>query len=169
MPMSPLPVNLSVRLPPASAVARMLGDLIGRAVTAKVVPAKPIAPGTHAVGAYFGECESLRVVVCCDLAVGGSLGAALVMVPAVRVDECVKEKCLDGTLTENLYEVFNVLAAVFPQNGAPRVIFRGLHCGANIPGEVKAVLAKPLGRLDLEIDIAGYRSGRLTILAAGQT
>ncbi|SCY07087.1 hypothetical protein SAMN05216420_102191 [Nitrosospira sp. Nl5] len=165
---SPISANLSVRLPPANAVASMLGELIGRAVTAKVVPAKPMVPGTQAVGAYFGECESLRVVVCCDLAVGGSLGAALVMVPAARVDECVKEKCLDEILTENLYEVFNVLAAVFPQNGAPRVIFRSLYC-ANVPGEVKAVLAKPLGRLDLEIDIAGYRSGRLAILAAGRT
>ncbi len=91
------------------------------------------------------------------------------MVPAVRVDDCIKEKCLDETLTENLHEVFNVLAAVFPQSDAPRVIFRGLHFGADVPEEVKALLAKPVGRLDLEIDVAGYRSGRLTILATGRT
>ncbi|MDN5881754.1 MAG: hypothetical protein L0H37_05205, partial [Nitrosospira sp.] len=161
--------NFSMRLPPANAIARMLSELTGREVTAKAASTKLMASGMQAVGTYFGECESLRVVVCCDLAVGGSLGAALVMVPAARVDDCLQEKCLDETLTENLYEVFNILAAVFPQNGSPRVILRGLHCGAAIPGEVKAVLANPLGRLDLEIDVAGYRSGRLSILARGQT
>jgi hypothetical protein len=136
-------------------------------VKATVVPVKPGVPGTQIVAAYVGECQNLQVVICCDLAVGGSLGAALMMVPAVRVDECVKEKCLDEVLTGNLYEVFNVLAAVFPQNGAPRVIFRGLHWGADVPGEVKAILADPRGRLDLEIDVTGYRTGRLAILARG--
>lgn len=168
MLIQPPPANLSMRLPPAHAVARMLGELIGRAVKATVVPAKPGVPGTQIVATYFGECQSLQVVINCDLAVGGSLGAALMMVPAVRVDECVREKCLDETLTGNAYEVFNVLAAVFPQNGAPRVIFRDLHRDADVPGEVKAVLANPRGRLDLEIDVAGYRTGRLAILARGR-
>ena len=163
------PANLSMRLPPAQAVARMLGDLVGRAVQAKVVPANPVASGTQIVAAYVGECQSLQVVICCDLALGGSLGAALMMVPVVRVNECIKEKCLDETLTGNLYEVFNVLAAVFPQNGAPRVIFRGLHCGADIPAEVRTALANSRGRLDLEINVAGYLSGRLAILPTCRT
>lgn len=168
MPIQPQSANLSMRLPPAHAVARMLGELTGRAVTAQAVSAKPSAPGSQLVAAYAGECQSLQVVISCDLAVAGSLGAALMMVPAARVDECVREKCLDEILTGNAYEVFNVLAAVFPRTGAPRVIFRDLHCG-DVPAEVKAVLADPLGRLDLEIGVAGYRSGRLAILAASRT
>lgn len=159
--------NLSMRLPPAQAVARMLGELIGREVQAKVVPANPTARDTQIAAAYVGECQGLQVVIRCDLALGGSLGAALMVVPVARVNECIKAKCLDEDLAANLYEVFNVLAAVFPQNGAPRIIFHGLHCGADIPAEVRAVLANPLGRLDLEIDVAGYLSGNLAILVRG--
>jgi hypothetical protein len=158
-------MSTPVPLPPAKAVAKLLGDLIGRAVTAKVVPAKPAPAESLSVAAYFGECQSLRAVAVCDLPAGGSLGAALMMVPADRVTECVKEKKLDQILTENLYEVLNVMAAVFPQNGAPRLILRGVHRGTEAPDEVKGVLAKPAKRMDLEIDVAGYPTGRLAILA----
>jgi hypothetical protein len=156
--------TIRIPLPPASAVAQLLSDLIGRAVTAKVVSATRMDPGAQAVAVYVGECQSLRAVAFCDLAVGASLGAALVMMPPVRVDGCVKAKRLDDVLTENLYEVFNVVAGVFPQNGAPRVVLRALHCSGGVPADVQAVLAKPGQRLDLEIAVAGYRSGRFAIV-----
>jgi hypothetical protein len=156
---------MSIPLPPQNSVAVLLGQLIDRNVTAKAAPA-PKAPITQAVAAYLGECQSLLAVACCDLSVGGSLGAALTMIPPDRVNECVKAGRLDDFLAENLYEVFNVLSAVFPKHGAPRVFLREVHRAAELPDDVRAVLAKPARRLDLEVAVPGYRSGLLSILAA---
>ncbi len=156
---------MPIKLPPANAVADMLGGLISRAVTAKAAPALKLDLGSQSVAAYLDESKSLLAVAYCDLPVGASLAAALMLVPSERVDECVKEKELDTVLKENLYEIFNVMASLFPKNGAPRLVLRELNADGTIPDDVKAVLDKPGARLDLDINVSGYRSGKLAILS----
>ena len=156
---------MAMPLPPAAAVARMLGDLVGRDVTAKPMAPARSEPGTKAIATYLGECKTIRAIAFCDVPAGASLGAALVVVPPAVVDDSVKARQIDETLVENLYEVFNVLSAVFPQHGAERVLLRDLKADGAIADDVKAFLKQPTTRLDLEISVAGYRSGRLAILA----
>ena len=153
-------------LPPATAVASMLGDLVGREVTAKPMAPARSEPGTKAIATYVGECKTIKAIAFCDVPSGASLGAALVVVPPAVVDDSVNAKRIDASLVENLYEVFNVLSAVFPQHGADRVLLRDLKADGSIADDVKAFLTSPTKRLDLEISVGGYRSGRLAILAA---
>lgn len=156
---------MSMHLPPAVAVARMLGDLVGREVTAtRMVPTRS-QPGTKAIATYLGDCKTIRAVAFCDVPAGASLGAALVVVPPAVVDDSVDARRIDETLVANLYEVFNVLSAVFPQHGGERVSLRDLKADGLIADDVKAFLQQPTTRLDLEISVSGYRSGRFAILA----
>jgi hypothetical protein len=154
---------MAVPLPPAHAVAKLIGDLIGRPVTAKTAPLANIEPKARAVAAYVDESNALRAVAMCDIAVGASLGAALVMIPPAAVDDCIKAKEIDGMMSENLYEVFNVLSAIFPKNGGPRLLLRALHA-TEMPDDVTAALAKPGARMDVEMSVGGYRSGRMAII-----
>lgn len=155
---------MPMSIPPPNAVARLLGELVGRNVTAKVVPAVKPDPAMQAVATYLGECLTIKAVAYCDVAVGASLGAALVLVPPAVVDDSVKAKAIDECLVDNLYEVFNVMSAVFPQHGGDRVTLRALNADGVLPDDVKTFLTQSGKRLDLEISIAGYRSGRLAIM-----
>ncbi len=155
---------MTIPLPNASAVARLLTDLVGRDVAAKSASPTPLQPAALSIAEYRDEGGALRAVACCDLPVGASFGAAMTVMPPAQVDESVRNRRLDATIAENLAEVFNVLAAIFPKSGGPRLVLRGVHHGADTAAEVEAALAKPGKRLDLDVSVATYKSGRMTIL-----
>ncbi len=157
---------MSIPLPPANTVANIVGELIGQKITTKPAAAGRIDPRLQAIAAYRDVDQKLVAIASCDMAVGASFAAALTMIPAARVDECVKAKTLDKLLAENLHEVFNVLAAAFPMAGAPRVILRDVTHGGDAAADVAALLAKPAKRVDLELAVSGYRAGKFAILAS---
>ncbi len=154
------------KLPTALTMTNLVGDLIGQQVTAKATTVQRLDPTRHVAAAYRDESGELLAVAMCDVAVGASFAAALSMVPASRVDDCVRDCRLDDILRENLHEVFNVLSAAFPMSGGPRVVLHEMRCRQAPSVDVAAVLAKPGIRLDLEIAVAGYRSGKFALLAA---
>ncbi|MGE0801456.1 MAG: hypothetical protein AB7G13_19250 [Lautropia sp.] len=163
---------MAIPLPPAHPLAQLLGELVGRDVTARTA-AKPVPadPRQLAVAAFDDEQKALRAVAYCDLPVAASLGAALILIPPGRVDESVKAKALDQQLTDNVYEVFNVMSSLFPRHGGPRLILRSVHHNGDVPDDVKAVLdraakLKPSERSDLDVEVAGYQSGRMVLIAA---
>jgi hypothetical protein len=84
----------------------------------------------------------------------------------VRVDDCIKAKGLDDDLISNLYENFNVLAAIFPQVGAPRVVLRKVINDGNLSDAVGAILAKPSARVEMDLGVTGYKTGKFAIYAA---
>jgi hypothetical protein len=154
------------KLPPPSTLTNLIGDLIGQRVTSKASPASRPDPRKHVAATYRNEAGDLVAVAVCDLPIAASFAAALTMVPAVRVDECVKDGRLDDILRENLHEVFNVLSAAFPMSGAPRVVLHDMRCHEDAPADLGAVLTSPSSRVDLEISVGGYRSGKFVLLAA---
>lgn len=155
-----------MKLPPALTLTNLITDLVGQRVTSKASAAARPDPKKQFAATYRNEGGDLVAVAVCDVPVGASLAAALTMVPANRVDDCVKDGRVDTVLRENLHEVFNVLSAAFPMCGAPRVVLRELRCQEDAPAEIGAVLAKPSSRLDLELSVSGYRSGKFALLAA---
>ena len=154
-----------MRLPAPLTLTKLVGDLIDRRVTSKVSPAVRPEPKKQVAATYRNEAGELVAVAVCDVAVGASFAAALTMMPVGRVDECLEDG-FDDVLRGNLHEVFNVLSAAFPMSGAPRVVLHEMRCQEDPPAEVDAVLATPSGRVDLEIAVDGYRSGRFALLAA---
>lgn len=155
-----------MKLPLPLTLTNLIGDLIDQRVTSKAATAIPPDPRKQIAATYRNDAGELSAVAFCDLAVGGSLGAALTMVPVGRVDECLKAGRLDDVLRENLHEVFNVLSAAFPMSGSPRVVLTELRCQEAPAADVAALLAKPTGRLDLDLAVNGYRSGKFALLAA---
>lgn len=156
---------MPIPLPTPQIIAHLLTELFDHGVTATVATAAPIDPRAVSIAGYRDEANNLLALMCCDLALGGSFGASLIVVPVGRVDECIKAKKLDELLTENLYEVFNVLASTFPKAGAPRLILREVHHSEMPDAALAAVLSKPARRVDLDVSVAGYRKGRLVLLA----
>ena len=154
---------MSTSLPTTVVVANLLTDLLGQKTTSKSATATP-QPLSQAVAEYRDAGQALRAIATCDMAVGASFAAALTMVPPARVDECIKDKKLDQPLAENLYEVFNVLAAAFPKSGADRVILRAVHHDGKLPDDALALMTKPRQRIDMDIAVNGYRSGKLVFL-----
>jgi len=107
----------------------------------------------------------VAVVIVVDIECAARLGGALGMLPRGGVDEAIKDIDLSGLLRDNAYEVLNVLSAVFNVGEAPHVRLYELYGPmGGVPGDVHA-LSQLIGqRMDLEVAIAGYGSGQLSIV-----
>ena len=162
---------MAIPLPPAYPLAQLIGELIGRDVTARAAKAVPADLRQQAVAVYDDDQKAMRAIAYCDLPVAASLGAALILIPSARVEDCIKAKALDQQLADNVYEVFNVMSAIFPQHGGPRLVLRSVHHRGELPADAKALLdratkLKPSERADLDVSVEGYQSGRMVLLAA---
>ena len=153
---------LTSSLPTPDAVARVLRDLFGKAVTPKKVPA-PFAMSPKAFAAtYLDDRDALVGICMCDLPLAATMGAALALVPPDAANTAAKAGKLPSEMLDNFREVLNILHRQF---GAVHLRFKDLvQPGDKIPANVAAGTAKPASRLDLEIAVAGYSGGRLSFL-----
>lgn len=156
---SPLPNRHSVR--------NSIQDLIGRDVDlSDGLP--PERSSTNVVAVYVTDKLATSAVAIVDLACAARMGGALGMVPRMVVDEAIKDRNLPVTLEENCYEVLNVLAAVFNLPNAPHVrLYQMYGPGASLPADIAALGAVVGSRMDVELKIAGYGSGLLSIVVRG--
>ena len=157
-----------VRVPEPAQVRELLQTLISSSV--QVEPSRPVLPGREPalVGVYVTEAEALGAVVSCELSLAAALGAALGEVPAGDVEQAVAHGSLSVELAENAAEVLNVLVAVFNGAGVPALQLHRVHAvGEALPAGVTAVLGYVMCRLDLQVDVAGYGGGRLSVVVAG--
>lgn len=157
---------MATHLPSPLAVRELLEGLMGRDVTVGVAP--PLAPGPAtpaSIGVYIDDAHQFSAVGCADLALSARMGACLGLLPVSAAQEAADSGVLDDTLRENLYEVFNIASALFNVPGADHVRLADMYpAGGSLPPEVR-VRALTLGRrLDLEIAIAGYGSGRFSLV-----
>jgi hypothetical protein len=155
-------------MPAARLVAGILTDLLGRKVD--VGKGKPVvmSPRSAAiVGVYCRDDGSVGAACAAELGFAAHAGAALAMIPAGIAAESIRANTLGGDLFENFCEVLNVGASFINLPGAPHLAFRTAHVSPPpLPDGVAALLAKPATRLDLDIKIAGYGGGCLSILAS---
>lgn len=153
-------------LPTPKDVKEQLAGLLGRDVS--LSPTTPMSPGSaeaKTVAVYVDDRLGVRAVIACDLAFSAYAGAAIGLVPPSGAAAAIEAKALDETLSENLYEVLNVMAAVFNAEGAVHVKLRDVHpSGTRIPPAVHIRLV-PLGRReDFTVDIAGYGTGLFSVV-----
>jgi hypothetical protein len=150
-------------LPGADAVARLLRDLFGKAVTPKKGAAMPSST-KMCVGAYMDDAGKLVAVGICDLPLGATMGAALALLAPGVAAEAARAGKLPEEMRDNLLEVLNVMATLF---GGAHVRCRELLLPpAALPADVAAVVAKPGQRLDLDVTVAGYVGGKLCLATA---
>jgi hypothetical protein len=152
-------------LPSRHAVRSLIEGLVGRDVDVKdgdPISAKP----SNLVAAYVTDKLQVSVVIVVDIECAARLGGSLGMLPRGGVDDAIKELDVSGLLRDNTYEVLNVLSAVFNVENAPHVRLYELYGPmGGVPSDVLALSQVIGSRMDLELNIAGYGVGHLSIVA----
>jgi hypothetical protein len=156
-------------LPPAKAVRDLLLDLLGRNID--VAPADPYAPegGERAtLAVYVDDSMRTRAVAVADLQLSAYAGAAIGLVPAGGAEAAIEDGALPTAIEENLYEVLNICAALLNAEGLPHVKLYGMYGPGTVPPVDVSGFARTIGRrLDLQVTVAGYGAGRLSIVLVG--
>jgi hypothetical protein len=159
----------TTHLPVTKEIKDLLTGLLGREVT--LAPTSPLAPSTtspRSVAVYVDDHLGCRAVIACDLAFSAHAAAALALLPVPVAEEAVAANALDEALAENLYEVLNVAAALFNAPGAVHVRLLELHAaGQPVPPAVLGRMLTLGRREDLEVEVAGYGTGRLSVVICG--
>lgn len=150
-----------VPLPKPPELEKLLGALLMRPV--KVARAEDeAAPQPPLASALFQTDEPvLQVLVRADLPLAASLAAALSVVPAAAVKECVASKAMDASLQDNFGEVMNVLSRFLSMGGRP---FRlgPVTCPPAAPAAELAPLVDGSDeRRIFHVEVPGYAAGRL--------
>jgi hypothetical protein len=157
-------IALELSLPVALS---MFSDLLGKRVTGQETAAVDLADeGARVRGVY--QCEGRAgAVYLMDVSLAASIGAALVMMPAGLVEECVQAQALPPMLVDNTHEVLNVASRLINRAGGAHYKLREqVLPGQPLPEDAASVLSDASLRTDLQLTVEGYGSGLLTILVA---
>lgn len=152
---------LVVPLPPPAELEKLLSGLLMRAVKVHKVPGEaPEVP--CALALYRTDDPVLELAVLCDVPLAASLGAALSVVPAGAVKECVAARGLDEPLRENFAEVMNVLARFVSTGSGRRFALKRVTCPPEEAApELLQAAAGSDERRELSADVSGYAAGRI--------
>jgi len=154
-------------LPSALAVRELLESLLGRDVEAELVTAvvdPPKHPGAL-VGAYVDDDDGLRALIAVDLALTAHLGASIALMGLRVAEDVIRSELLSPVLYDNAREVLNVAASLFNVDGAPHVrLVEAFAPREILPAEVEKWILARVARLDMEMTVAGYGGGRMSVL-----
>ncbi|MGD9753723.1 MAG: hypothetical protein AB7W59_22225 [Acidimicrobiia bacterium] len=147
-------------------VLSMFSDLLGKRVSGQETAEADLADETSFVrGVFLGENQEVGAVYFMPIGLAAATGAALVMMPAGLVKECVQERTLLPMLVDNSYEVFNVASRLINRAGGVHYKLREqVLPGQPLPADALEVVGAATQRVDLELTVDGYGSGVLTIL-----
>jgi hypothetical protein len=147
-------------------VGNLLSSLIGRSVTVKRLATCAAPRGAFVVGAYAHDDDTRAGIAWLDIPAAAGAAAGLTLMGAVVVDECVHGGRLFAPLDENVREVLNICARLFATPGGERVYLRDVHLPpGKLPADLTALLGRPPATLQLDVTIAGYRAGRMGLIA----
>ncbi|WP_029434214.1 hypothetical protein [Blastococcus sp. URHD0036] len=160
-------MSADTRVLPTSKDAKdMLSGLVGKPVA--VAPGAPVTPTERSpvsVAVYVDPQLNVNALCVMDLALSAWTAGALAMLPPGGVQDAVEEDGeLSSMLTEALYEVVNVVSALFNVPGAPHSKLHKLFApGDDIDGDIAGMLAA-FNRLDLQVEVPGYGKGNLSLV-----
>lgn len=159
---------LSTRLPTPKDVRDLLEGLLGRAVT--VGPGAPVTPTPSrpaAVAVYVDPTSRVTAIALVDLPLAAWCAGALALLPKGGVEDAVEEGELSDMHLEVLHEVVNVAASLFNAGGVTHSkLDRLLAPGEGVPADLAGLTAST-NRIDLDVAVAGYGSGGLSVVLAG--
>ena len=165
MSLSLLEVDRTKNGGPAFLVAKLLTQILGRGVTARPVPALPLlSPAPKVVAAYEEDGRSLASVCVCDLNFAVHASAALLLTPVDAAEESIELGTCDPALLDALVEIFNIGRRWFQTEGRHIDSPRLYATPDPLPSRVSAAMASPKHRVDLEVTIAGYGAGHLSVV-----
>jgi len=154
-------------LPKLDYIAKLLTMLLGKevSVSESTVGSKDLESAV-AAGVYVDQQETPSALCVVDISLASYAGAALTMISAGVAKESIKSGTLAENLAENLYEVFNVCVAFFNQGDVPHIRFLDMYTTPpTLPPDVETLTTGDTGQLDVEVDIKGYGSGKMSLRA----
>jgi len=154
-------------LPSAKDVRDLLEGLLGREVQVRTGGAM-VDPATDSgalVGVYVDRLLRLRALCVMDVPAAARVGAAIGLVPSRVADASALGDFLDPGLEENAREVLNVVASLLNSADAPHVRLDAVYAPREaLPVDVAPWVRAYVPRNDLEIDVAGYGPGGISLL-----
>lgn len=159
MARTPLPAALEVR--------ELLEGLLGRDTEA-VVGTGAVDPHQHPgamVGAYVDDTLKLRSIIVVDQPLTAYLGAAIALMPVATAKAAIESELLTPVLYDNSAEILNVAASLFNHDGAPHVrLYEAYAPREVLPADIDKWVLAFVARLDMEVTVAGYGAGRISVL-----
>ena len=150
-------------VPNAIAMAKTLTALLGKETKVKAIGPWPVLPKDNNFYATYDDgAGELECVWISDLPLSATFGAALTLIPAGIAKETIQAKVLNSDFIDNAREIANITANSFQVKRVRLTQF--IAPGTAIPADVDALITKPAQRVDFQVDVTGYPSGRLTLL-----
>jgi len=155
-------------LPLTKEVKDLFEDLLGRAVT--VGPGEPVRAQDLRqllISIYVADNLKLSAVVAMDLPLAVYAGAAIGLIPPTGAQASIEDGQISPMIAENVTEVCNVLSSILNKEGLPRVRMHQTFLPGQMPPADAIGFLLALGRrLDLNVEVSGYGSGRFTAVLA---
>ncbi|MBX7190735.1 MAG: hypothetical protein K1X94_01675 [Sandaracinaceae bacterium] len=155
-----------MKLPPAEAVSHMLTDLLGRACIARST-AKPGFADQGIIGVLVNRAGETKALTFSDRSFVSLTGAALALIPRTVAEEAVKKGVIPPSILENHQEIINIATTLFNaihSDAEHLKLGPTVATGPACPQALRTFLVKPAARLDLEVEITGYGTGKLSLL-----
>ena len=152
-------------LPAPKDVRDLLEGLLGKDVS--VSPGDPVSLNDGAALAVYVDPQLATNAVCLvDVPLAAWFAGALALLPKGGLEDAVEDGELSDMHLEVVYEVVNVAAALFNGGGVTHSKLYKLYApGDVVPGDL-AGLAAGFNRIDLDVEVAGYGSGAMSIVLA---
>jgi hypothetical protein len=152
-------------LPNPKDVRDLFESLFGKDVT--VAPGEPVSLNAKpAVAVYVDPTMATTALCLLDISLAAWLAGALALLPKGGLADAIDEGELSQGHLEAVYEVVNIAASMFNGEGINHSKLYKLYApGESVPADI-AGLAAAFNRIDLEVDVAGYGSGKLSIVLA---
>lgn len=154
-------------LPAALEVRELLEGLLGRDIEATLgaAPVNPSEPPGAVTGIYVDDQLKLRALAVLDVPLACYVGASIALIPARTAELSVQSEMVASDLLDNTAEVLNVAASLFNPDGAAHLRLDRTYAPREVlPADVQRWVLAYVPRLDVELGVAGYGSGRLSVL-----
>lgn len=142
-------------------VRSLLAGLLGRDVEVHARTEDLDLPG--AVSTFVDAEREVRAMCAADLPFAAFSAAALTVTPPAMAKEAIAAGKLPPRLVEDLREIFNVLSRPFNVPGQPHVVLSEVLFDIVADAALEDA-PKPVERLTLDVKVAGYGEGILSLL-----
>ena len=153
-----------IPLPDMEVAAGLLSGITGRAVQLSKAPPLDLKARTPRVyGLYRDTASDIICVSVLDFPFAACAGGAMLVFPLCTVNDAIRTATLEEGMLDTVREILNVCARMF--NDHAHQVFQQLYLTASeLPADAAALVRSPAQRMDMEGSIAGYGSGRMTVL-----
>ncbi|MCG3114897.1 MAG: hypothetical protein LLH30_04380 [Candidatus Manganitrophus sp. SA1] len=153
-------------LPTAERISTLLGSLLSRSVTVEKGSAVVALDRKSIVALYACNEGALRAVFISDLDFAINAGSALSLFPPAIVAKNLKEGQLTEESFDNFKEILNVCTRLVRESMSLHLSLNGIFLPTEpLPNDVASRFSLATARRDFNIQVEGYGSGKVAVLA----